>query len=89
VTLSLEVGTYKWHATHRLVMIHVSMKFHEIIFIHLEVVVRTKKCIFDLRPLLVTLTIGSYKWHTTHRLIMMHVSMKFHEILKEKGIFDL
>jgi len=43
MTLTLEVGTYKWHTTHRLVMMHVSMKFHEILFIHLEVVVWTRK----------------------------------------------
>jgi len=29
VTLTLEVGIYKWYATHCLVMMHVSMKFHE------------------------------------------------------------
>jgi len=81
VTLTLEVGTYKWHA-HGLVMMHVSMKFHEI---HKE------KGIFEIGPLLVTLTLGlgPCKWHATHRLMMMNVSMKFHEILKEKGIFDL
>jgi len=43
VALTLEVGTYNWYATHCLVIMHVSMKFHEIIFIHLEVVVRTRK----------------------------------------------
>jgi len=43
VTLTLEVGIDKWYVTHRLVMMHVSMKFHEILFIHLEVVVRTRK----------------------------------------------
>jgi len=31
VTLTLEVGTYKMHATHHLVMMHVSMKFQEIL----------------------------------------------------------
>jgi len=39
VTLTLDVGTYKWHATHHLVMIHVSMKFHKIL---------KEKGIFDL-----------------------------------------
>jgi len=39
VTLTLEVGTYKWHATHRLVMMHVSMNFYEIL---------KEKGIFDL-----------------------------------------
>jgi len=39
VTLTLEVGTYKWHAIHSLVMIHVSMNFYEIL---------KKKGIFDL-----------------------------------------
>jgi len=49
VTLTLEVGTCNWYVTHRLVMMHVSMKFlHEIIFIRLEVVVQTRKGIFDL-----------------------------------------
>jgi len=43
VTLTLEVEIYKWYATHRLVMTHVSVKFHEILFIHLEVVVWTRK----------------------------------------------
>jgi len=43
VTLTLEVGIYKWYATHHLVMMHVSMTFHEILFIHLEVVIRTRK----------------------------------------------
>jgi len=33
VTLTLEVGIYKWYMTHRLVMMHMSMKFHEILFI--------------------------------------------------------
>jgi len=28
VTLTLEVGTYIWQATHHLVMMHVSIKFH-------------------------------------------------------------
>jgi len=31
VTLTLEVGIYKWHATHRLVMMNVSMNFYEIL----------------------------------------------------------
>jgi len=31
VTLTLEVGTYKWHVIHHLVMMHVSIKFHEIL----------------------------------------------------------
>jgi len=51
MTLTLEVGIYKWYATHRLVMLHVSMKFHEILFICLEVVIQTMKnayLIFDL-----------------------------------------
>jgi len=51
VTLTLEVGIYKWYATHRLVMTHVSMKFYEIIFICLEVLIQTRKkayFIFDL-----------------------------------------
>jgi len=26
--VTLPVGIYKWYATHRLVMMHVSMKFH-------------------------------------------------------------
>jgi len=39
MTLTLEVGTYKWHTTYCLVMMHVSMKFHEII---------KEKGIFDL-----------------------------------------
>jgi len=34
---------YKWYTTHHLVMMHVSMNFHEIVFVHLEVVVRTTK----------------------------------------------
>jgi len=41
--VTLEVGIYKWYATHCLVIMHVSMKFHEIIFIRLEVVIRTRK----------------------------------------------
>jgi len=61
-------------------MMHVSMKFHEILFIHLEVMVQTRKKAY-LSSILVTLTVGTYKWHMTHRLVMMHVSMKFHEIL--------
>jgi len=43
VTLTLEVGIYKWYVTHHLVMLHVSMKFHEILFIHIEVVIQTRK----------------------------------------------
>jgi len=43
MTMTLQVGTYKWYATHRLVMMHVSIKFHEIIFIRLEVGVRKMK----------------------------------------------
>jgi len=39
VTVTLQVGTYKWHETHHLVVIHVSMKFHEIL---------KEKGIFDL-----------------------------------------
>jgi len=31
MTLTLEVGTYKWDVTHRLVMMHVSMNFYEIL----------------------------------------------------------
>jgi len=63
-------------------MMHVSMKFHEIL---------KEKGIFGFWPLLMTLTleVGTYKWHVTHRLVMMHVSMKFQDILKEKDIFDL
>jgi len=29
--ITLMVATYKWHAIHHLVMMHVSMKFHEIL----------------------------------------------------------
>jgi len=43
MTLTLEVGIYKWYATHRLVMTHESMKFRDIIFICLEVVIQTRK----------------------------------------------
>jgi len=43
VTLTLKVGIYKWHATHRLVMMNVSMNFYEIFFIHLEVVIQKRK----------------------------------------------
>jgi len=39
VTLTLEVGIYKWYATHGLVMMHVSMKFLKILFNCLEIVV--------------------------------------------------
>jgi len=49
--VTLEIGTYKWNATHCIVMMHASMKFHEILFICLEVVVWTRKkaCLtFDL-----------------------------------------
>jgi len=84
VTLTLEVGIYRWYVTHCLVMTHVSMKFHEILLIRLEVVIQTIiKGIFDLWSLLVTLTleVGTYKWHSTHCQIIMHVSMKFHEII--------
>jgi len=35
------VGIYKWYVTHHLVMMHVSINFYEILFIHLEVVVQT------------------------------------------------
>jgi len=54
VTLTLEVGTYKWYATHRPMMMHVSMMFHEIL---------KEKGIYDILSLLVTLTleVGSYK----------------------------
>jgi len=31
LTLTLKVGTYKWHVTHHLMMMHVSMKSHEIL----------------------------------------------------------
>jgi len=31
VTLTLEVKTYQEHATHHLMMMHVSIKFHEIL----------------------------------------------------------
>jgi len=41
MTLTMKVGIYKWFATHRLVIMHVTIKFHEIIFIRLEVVVGT------------------------------------------------
>jgi len=41
-------GRNLWYVTHRLVMMHVSMKVHEIIFVRLEVVVWTRKGIFDL-----------------------------------------
>jgi len=84
VTFTLEVGTYKWYATHCLVMTHVSMKFHEILFICLEVVIQIRKkayFIFDLYIVTLTLEIGTYKWHATHRLVMMNVSMKFHEMI--------
>jgi len=75
VTLTLEVGTYRWYTTCRLVMMHVSKKFH----------------IEGKRHILVTLTldIGTYKWNATHHLMMMRVSMNFHKILKEKGKFDI
>jgi len=43
VTLILEVVIYKWYATHRLVMMHTPMKFREILFNRLEVVVRTNE----------------------------------------------
>jgi len=43
VTLTLEVVTCNWYATHHLIMMHVSMKLHEIIFKPLEVMVWTWK----------------------------------------------
>jgi len=43
VTLTLEVGNCNWYATHCLVMMHVAMKFHGIIFKRLEVMVQTSK----------------------------------------------
>jgi len=43
VALTFEVRTYKWHVMHRLLMMHDSVKFHEILFIHLETVVQTRK----------------------------------------------
>jgi len=54
VTLNLEVGTYRRYTTHHLVIMHVSMKFHEIF---------EEKGIFDICLLLVTLTleVGIYK----------------------------
>jgi len=72
----LDIGTNKWYATHRLVMMHVSMKFHEIL---------KENGIFDIWPLFVTLTleVRIYKWYVTRCLVMMHASMK------EKRIFDL
>jgi len=69
VTLILDIGTYKWNATHHLVMMHASMKFHEILFKRLDVVVRTKKKAFwpkmhfYLWPLLVTFTLSGTR-HT-------------------------
>jgi len=39
----LEVRTYKWYVTNHLVMIHVSVKFYEILFNCSEVVVWTRK----------------------------------------------
>jgi len=45
--VTLEVRTYKWYMTHHLVMMmHVARKFHEILFVRLEVVVwrRKKAC---------------------------------------------
>jgi len=77
MTLTLEVGIYKWYTIHCSVMMHVSIKFHKIIFIRLEVVVRTRKGIFDILPLLVNLTLEE----GTNNLVMMHVAMKFHEII--------
>jgi len=55
-------------------MMHVSMKFHEIL---------TEKGIFDILSLLVTFTleVGIYMCYSTHHLVITHVSMKFHEIL--------
>jgi len=46
VTLTSELRIYKWYVTHRLVMTHVSMKYNEILFICLEVVVRTRKKVY-------------------------------------------
>jgi len=43
VTLTLDIGTYKWYLHHRFVMLRVSMKCHEILFNHFKVVVRTRK----------------------------------------------
>jgi len=55
-------------------MMHVSIKFHEIL---------KEKGIFEIWPLFVTLTleVGIYKWYATHRLVMMNVSIKFHKII--------
>jgi len=38
VILSLDIGTYMWYGTHYLVMVHVPMQFHEIIFHYLGIV---------------------------------------------------
>jgi len=75
VTWTLEVGICKWHVTHRLVMMHVSMKFHEIFFVCLEIVVWTRKEAYLSFDLLVTLTseVGTYKWHATHCIVMLIV----------------
>jgi len=43
-TLNLKPGSWKWGMTHRLVMIYMSMKFHEIIPICYKVMLQTMKC---------------------------------------------
>jgi len=49
VTLDLDIGIYKWYMTHHLVMMHVSMKFHEIIFVpFISCGPNKKKGMFDL-----------------------------------------
>jgi len=63
--MTLDIGICMWYATHRLVMMHKSMKFHEILF-----VVWTSKrtyltSISDLRG-----RTNMYNWYATHNLVI-------------------
>jgi hypothetical protein len=85
VTFTLKRESPNCDATRRLVMIHVSMKFGQIIVSGSEVTVRTRIIVkkVDLWPLCVTFILKreSPNWDATRRLVMIHVCIKFGQII--------
>jgi hypothetical protein len=85
VTLTLKWGSWKRYATLRLVMVHVCMKYRQIMLSGAKLMAQTSKKwpYVDLWPWPVTLTLkwGSWKRYATLRLVMVHVCMKYRQIM--------
>ena len=82
VTVTFEIESWVLYATHLLMMLNISIKYHGDTTITCGVTARTryKWPYFDLWPLSVTLTFDIESWvlYATRLLMMLNISTKYH-----------